>query len=129
MILLDTHIWVWWMDDPNRMPNEYQEYIAFRSAGELAVSVISCWEVAKLVELNRLQLTVPVNDWIAYALSWSVTCIPLTPEMAITSTRLPGTFHKDPADQMIVATAMELGCPLVTMDQRIRQYPHVTLAP
>lgn len=129
MILLDTHIWIWWMDDPNRMPKEYQDYLAFRQPGELAVSVMSCWEVAKLVEVDRLQLTVPVKDWVSYALSWSVTCVPLTPEMAITSTQLPGTFHKDPADQMIVATAIELGCPLVTMDQRIRQYPHVTLAP
>ena len=129
MILLDTHIWIWWMDDPDHLPHEYQEYLAFRNDGELAVSVISCWEVAKLVELNRLQLSVPVNDWISYALSWSVTCLPLTPAMAVTSTQLPGTFHKDPADQMIVATAMELGCPLVTMDQRIRQYAHVTLAP
>lgn len=129
MILLDTHIWVWWMDDPDQLPSEYQEYLAFRQHGEMAISVISCWEVAKLVEHGRLMLNVPVADWISYALSWSVTCLPLTPDIAVRSTQLPGTFHKDPADQLIVATAMELGCPLVTMDQRIKHYSHIKLAP
>jgi len=54
---------------------------------------------------------------------------PLTPEVAVESTYLPGTFHRDPADQIIVATARLLDCPLVTADSQIRSYPHVRLAP
>jgi PIN domain nuclease of toxin-antitoxin system len=70
-----------------------------------AVSAISCWEVAKLVERKRLNLNVPVNEWIAQALGPSgITLLPLEPEIAVLSTQLPGSFHKDPADQIIVAT-------------------------
>jgi PIN domain nuclease of toxin-antitoxin system len=53
----------------------------------------------------------------------------LTPQIAVDSAHLPPPFHRDPADQVIVATARVLGCPLVTLDGRIRAYPHVTLAP
>ncbi len=90
---------------------------------------ISCWEVAKLVELGRLQLTVAVEQWLTQALQPPVLLLPLTPEVAIGSTQLPGVFHRDPADQLIVATARQYNCPLVTLDRLIRAYPHVQLAP
>lgn len=129
MILLDTHIWIWWMGDPDRLPFAYREYLAFRQNGELAVSVISCWEIAQLVQVNRLLLTVPVDRWISLALEPAITCLPLSSEIAVTSTQLPGDFHKDPADRFNVATALTFKCPLVTMDQRIKNYSHVMLAP
>ncbi len=92
----------------------------------IGVSAISCWEVAKLVERNRLQLPYPLKEWFAQALNYPGVCLmELTPEIAIASTQLPGEFHRDPADQIIVATARENNCPLVTSDDKIISYPHV----
>lgn len=72
----------------------------------LDVSVISCWEIAKLVEYGRLALACPVEEWMGQALGYpGVQLIPLTPQIAIESTKLPGNFHRDPADQITVATA------------------------
>jgi PIN domain nuclease of toxin-antitoxin system len=85
--------------------------------------------VAKLVELGRLQLAIPVDQWLTQALQSPVQLLPLTVETAVGSTRLPGSFHRDPADQLIVATARHYDCALVTLDRLIRAYPHVRLAP
>jgi PIN domain nuclease of toxin-antitoxin system len=96
----------------------------------LGISAISCWEVAKLVEYGRLTLPLPVLDWLDQALAYpGMRLLELTPRIAVESTQLPGTFHRDPADQLIVATARIYTCPLVTLDGRIRAYPHVQIAP
>jgi PIN domain nuclease of toxin-antitoxin system len=93
---------------------------------EIGIGTISLWEVAKLVELGRLVLPVTLDEWFTDALAYpGVTLVDLTPQIAIESTQLPGQFHRDPADQIIVATARVLGCDLLTADQRIRGYPHV----
>ena len=128
MILLDTHTWVWWVQDDPRLPAAHKRVIAENEATGLGVSALSCWEVAKLVETGRLVLPLDTLEWILKALAYpGVVPIPLTPQIAVQSTRLPGEFHRDPADQMIVATARELGIDLVTSDQRILAYPHVRL--
>lgn len=129
MIILDTHVWVWWVDGGGQLPPDYLALIQTETANGLGVCAISCWEVAKLVELARLQLAIPVDQWLALALQPPVQLLPLTPEVAAGSTQLPGSFHRDPADQMIVATARHYDCPLVTVDRLIRAYPHVRLAP
>lgn len=127
MILLDTHVWVWWVhDDP--MPRGLRTTIEVRAREGLAVSAISCWEVAKLVERGRLHLPLDLHDWLDLALNPSgVSLIPLSPRIAGDSTRLPGDFHRDPADQIIVATARLHDFPLATCDEKIRGYPHVRL--
>lgn len=87
---------------------------------------ISCWEVAKRIEYGKMQLSRPVAQWLSLALRFpGVHLLPLTPQVAVESTQLPGTFHRDPADQMIVATARVYACPLVTSDRRILDYPHM----
>ena len=129
MIVLDTHVWVWWVDGGVQLPADCLASIHAEMANGLGVSAISCWEVAKLVELNRLQLAIPVDQWLSQALQVPVQLLPLSPEIAVGSTQLPGTFHRDPADQMIVATARWYDCPLVTLDRLIRAYPHVRLVP
>ena len=97
---------------------------------EIGVSAISCWEVAKLVECGRLVLPCPVFDWIRQALAYpGVRLIELSPRISVESTQLPGTFHRDPADQIIVATSRILNVPLVTVDHKILEYPHVRLLP
>jgi PIN domain nuclease of toxin-antitoxin system len=130
MILLDTHIWIWWTHDADCLPSEYKQLLQYHEKEGLGVSVISCWEVAKLVEYQRLTLPCPVNEWLKTALAYpNIKLLNLTPEIALESTQLPKPFHKDPADQMIVATARIYDCPLITVDGKIRDYPHVSLLP
>ena len=128
-MVIDTHIWVWWVSgDPALKPNFLAKLIAAKDIG-IGVSAISCWEVAKLVEYKKITLNLPVLDWLKLALSYpGVQLIPLTPEIIADSTSLPGTFHKDPADQLIVATARVYDQKLMTSDEKILNYPHVQLA-
>lgn len=126
MILLDTHIWIWWVDGSPRLSNAHRILLGQEEPRGLAVAAISVWEVAKLVEKGRLQLTLPVGQWIELALAYpGITLINLTPKIAVASTQLKGDFHPDPADQLIVATALALDVPLLTADARIKAYPYV----
>lgn len=123
-------MWVWWVENDPRLSSALRALLDGRQPDGLAVSVISCWEVAKLVEVGRLTLPLPVREWIDSALNLpDVRILELTPGIAVASTQLPGVFHRDPADQILVATARELGIPLVTLDERIRAYPHVATLP
>jgi PIN domain nuclease of toxin-antitoxin system len=126
VILLDTHVWVWWVHGDPRLTSEHASVLTEHEESGLGVSVISCWEVAKLAEYKRLILPCPTSEWIQQALAYpGVRLVPLTPEIAVESTELPGEFHKDPADQIIVATARLLARPLLTADEKILEYPHV----
>ena len=126
MILLDTHIWVWWVTSVDKLSARQAEAIRASESDAIGVSAISCWEVAKLVALGRLALALPLDDWVEVALQYpGVTLLPLTAQIAIASTRLPGEFHNDPADQIIVATARAHDCPLLTRDGKILRYPEV----
>lgn len=126
MILLDTHIWIWFADESNQLTKQHRQAIEQHRADGLGVSVISCWEVAKLVEYNRLKLACSIEEWIETATTLpGVQLIDLTPRIAITSTKLPGNFHRDPADQIIVATSQVYGIELLTVDERILKYEHV----
>ena len=130
MIVLDTHIWIWWVHGDPKLTQPTMDYIKSEEANGLGVNAISLWEVAKLVERGRLVLPLSVDEWLSRGLAYpGVQVLPLTPEVAIESTRLPGSFHKDPADQIIVASSRVLNCALVTMDEAIRAYPHVKTVP
>jgi PIN domain nuclease of toxin-antitoxin system len=126
MILLDTHVWVWWVHGDQRLTANQLEIIQANETDTIGVSAISCWEIAKLVERGRLELPVPLEEWFEQALGYpGIRILEMTPEISIESTRLPGEFHRDPADQIIVATARILKCSLVTSDERILDYPYV----
>jgi PIN domain nuclease of toxin-antitoxin system len=126
VILLDTHIWVWWANDSDRLSNQHKALIERHSSDGLGVSVISCWEVCKLVEKGRLKLSTGVRNWIESATTLpNVVLLPLTPQMTVESIGLPTPFHADPADQLIVATARVLGLQLLTADRRLVDYPGV----
>jgi PIN domain nuclease of toxin-antitoxin system len=130
MILLDTHVWVWWVHGDINLPANFAAEIDVHQGSGIGVSAISCWEVAKLVENGRLVLPRPVGDWLDEALAYpGVELIGLSPRIAVESTQLPSPFHRDPADQILVATARTLDVPLMTLDRRIRAYPHVRLIP
>lgn len=128
MIVLDTHVWVWWLDDPSLLPprarNAVREAAADRA---IYVSAISAWEVVLLASRDRLRFTMDAADWIARSEALPfLHFVPVDNATAIRSVRLPEPFHKDPADRMIVATAMMMGVPVVSSDDRILKYPHVS---
>jgi PIN domain nuclease of toxin-antitoxin system len=128
VIVLDTHVWIWWVHGEPRLTRAAAQRLEQEETTGIGVSAISCWEIAKLVERERLALPLPVEDWLASALGYpGVALVPISPRIAVESTQLPGTFHNDPADQLIVATARVLGCPLMTADHKISGYPHVTV--
>jgi len=127
VIILDTHIWVWWVHGDEHLNKQQTDWLQENEEPGLGVSIISCWEVAKLVEYDRLTLPCPVAEWLDQALGYpGISLVELTPRIIVDSTQLPKGFHKDPADQLIVATARILDCPLLTADARILNYPHVS---
>ncbi len=127
MILLDTVTWLWRASDPKRLSSRARRLID--ESERILVSAISVWEVAMLVAKRRIQLDRPVEQWVDIALALpGIQLASLEPAIAVRSTRLPGEFHPDPADRIIVATALENAVPILTPDERIRSYPHVQSA-
>lgn len=124
MILLDTHIWVRWIEkEAEPLPAHISS--AIDSAEKVAVSAVSCWEVAYLNRRNRLVFPLPVDEWLQAALDESgVTCMPLTREMASMAANL-ADIHRDPADRFIIATALEIGATLFTLDAVFGNYPEL----
>lgn len=128
MILLDTHIWVWWVNEPNKLKPVTLQYLDNLPPSEIFISAISCWEVAKLVQKKRIQMREPLSNWFKNAIdSNGLTVIELEREIIIDACALPGTFHNDPADQLIVASARIKGIPLLTIDSKILSYEYVQL--
>lgn len=128
MIVLDTHVLVWWVNGDESLSKKAKAAIERElEGGQIIVSAISAWEIAMLVEREKLVLSMDVGSWLAaVAEIEAVRFIPLDVEVAVKSVDLPGEFHKDPADRMIVATARKLSAPLVTKDEKILAYAHVS---
>ena len=127
MILLDTHALVWWVNEPSRLSDKGKAAIeeAMRTQ-EVYASSISSWEIALLVKHGRMQLALDIWDWIARCESLPfLTFIPVSNAIAIESVRLPDFPHQDPADRIIVATAISLGAEVVTKDEKISSYSFV----
>ncbi len=126
MILLDTHIWYWWVEQPQKLSASQTKHLQTNEPLGLGVSIISCWEIAKLVSLGRLTLGHSVDVWMRRSLAYpGIQLIGLTTDIVIEANQLPGTFHKDPADQLLVATARILGISILTADAKILAYSHV----
>lgn len=127
MILLDTHVWVWWLSGFEPLSRKARLLIETAvQKSEVCISSISAWEVAQLAARGRLHLTTDPRDWIGRSESLPfVTFVPVDNHIAVKSVQLPGTLHQDPADRIIIATAQFLGVPLVTKDARLTRYPHV----
>lgn len=123
MIVLDTYTWVWWVCAPEnlspRARGEIDHQLALRS-------VVVSWNVAMLIAKDRLRLPVDLTEWIKQCEQIpGLTFQPVTNVIALASVNLPGQFHPDPADRIIVATARVLGGALVTGDTKIRAYVHI----
>lgn len=128
MILLDTHCLLWWVnDDRDKLSADAQAALAAaRPGSEILISSITAWEIAMLVARGRLGLTMDVAAWLATVQEIEeVRFIPVDNTIAVDAVELPGVLHKDPADRIIVATARKFAVPIVTADEKIRDYPHV----
>jgi PIN domain nuclease of toxin-antitoxin system len=127
VIVLDTHTLVWWVCGAPMLSKKAKAVIKKeQDGGEIIVSSISAWEIALLVQRGRLLLTMDVHSWLATtAKIEAVRFAPVDVAIATNSVELPATFHNDPADRMIVATARKFAAPLVTKDEKIRAYAHV----
>ena len=121
--LLDTHVLLWWIADHDRLSAPQREIVG--GAGEedpLLVSGISLWEVAMLASLGRIRLDLPLRSWLEAATAPPlVQRIGISPAIAAEVAALPDTFHRDPADRILVATARVLGATLLTADRRIHE--------
>ncbi len=120
-LLLDTHILIWWLDSGGKLSKRQRKVI--RSANPenpLYISEISLWEIATLVQLGRIRLRLPLRDWLEAATAPPlVRRIGVSPAIASELTVLPTSFHRDPADRILVATARVLGATLLTQDDRV----------
>lgn len=129
MIVIDTHVLVWWANGTlNKLSKAAKTWLskAEKKDGGILVSAISAWEIAVSVGKGRLTLAMDVEDWLGHAAALpGVRFVPLDRHTAVQSVRLPEPFHQDPADRIIVATARGLNLPLLTIDEKILAYRHV----
>ena len=127
MIVLDTHAWVWYASGSAELSDRAREAIEpAAAAGTLYLSSISALEVAQLAACGRLQLRIDARDWIARAeMLPGLRIVPVDNHIAVKSVFLRPPLYNDPADRIIVATALTLGVTLITRDERLHQYPHV----
>ena len=124
MIVLDTHVLVWAMEDERRLGPDARAVIAAAGqSDDIGISAITPWEIALLVERGRLRLAQEVGAWIRAVLALpGVRLLPIEPAIATDGVRLPGAFRADPADRLIIATARQCGAPLLTADFSILSY-------
>lgn len=125
LLLLDTHVWLWFaLGDARRLAAPLCKKIeAAAHGGKLAVSAISVWEIGMLEAKGRIVLGAPCEKWVENALALpGMRLIGLEPEIAVASSRLPGDMHGDPADRMLAATARARDAMLATADERLVEY-------
>lgn len=115
------------MASPEQLSPEAERAIASSlGGGGVYVSSISCWEVAMLVKKGRLRLAIGTSEWVARSAALPfLHFVPVDHQIYLRAVDLPGPLHDDPADRVIVATALGLGMPLVTKDHRLQGYPHL----
>ncbi len=119
--VLDTHAWIWWVDrDPRLGGAALNALDSLSDEDRPRLCDISLWEVATLVERGRLSFKIPFAEWVdAAAHPRTVRLLPITSAIATEIASLPKTFHRDPADRVIVATSRVMQTPLLTKDRRI----------
>lgn len=129
-ILLDTHVWLWWLlGQPELSTNEREALDALAAAGTPpGIAAISLWEAQMLASKGRLRVDGPLAQWLPMAAApETVSIVPLDVSVIVALDALPAGFHGDPADRIIVATARSYSLPLATRDSNIRRSRAVKL--
>lgn len=123
-ILLDTHVWIWAMQGSSTLTDEFAKaFERILKGNGVLISPMSIWEIGMLVEKRRIDLDMDVMDWIDQSLDIpGIELTPITPRIAIQSSRLAGTVHGDPVDRLLISTAHEENAILVTCDEKILHY-------
>lgn len=124
-ILLDTHVWLWTQEAQERLGSTSQDMLLNKD-NTLFISSVSSLEIARLAWGGRLTLAGQLRTWVSETLqALHAETIPVTHEIAMAAYELPGEFHRDPADRMLVATAVVHDLTFMTADDRILAYPHL----
>lgn len=123
MVLLDTHIWLWWLlGDGALSDTERTELDKLAANRSIAISWVSVWETEMLERKGRIQLLPDFVSWIEFAIQPEIIhLLTADADVVLAQRRLPETFHADPADRLIAATSILSGYPLATHDRRIRE--------
>lgn len=128
VIVIDTHILLWWFSgDTNRISNTAFEALETeRRGGVVLVSSISIWEIAHLQARRRIGLASDVHAFVeVVARVDAITFVPVDNAITIIAAQLDNSFHRDPADRIIIATSLRNTASLVTADEKIRNHPGV----
>jgi len=124
-LIFDTHVWFWLATGDAtllRRP-DIEKIVAEHEGYQWCISAITPWEIGMLEAKQRIALTSDCLIWLRESIRRThIRIVPLSPEIAVESTHLPGAFHGDPADRIIVATARHMGCGLLTRDRQILEY-------
>ena len=124
-LLLDTHVALWLDsgDDALRPPTRALIDDCWRNGGTILLSAVSVWEIALLIDTRRIELDLPIEEWITrFVERPGIEALPLGHTAASRSYRLYQLEHRDPADRLLIASAIERACPLVTYDERILRF-------
>lgn len=124
MLILDTHALYWWANCTPRKLGQ-RRLNAIETADALAVSAMTCWEMAWLVKHGRIVLQLPVSDWLDRVEASGVQVIPVSRKIAECAVALP-EHHRDPVDRIIIASAVELQAQLISVDSRFPSYQELT---
>jgi len=127
VIVLDTHVWLWWLSNPEKLtPAATQRIDREVNDGQICISSISAWEIAMLVSKGRLELSIDVVDWLAVSESLPyIKFVPIDDRIAVQSVQLRDILHNDPADRIIIATAITLNTSVVSSDKKILAHSFV----
>jgi PIN domain nuclease of toxin-antitoxin system len=120
-ILLDTHVLVWFVDGHEMLGRRARELLG-RHADDLAISAMTCWETAMLCDKGRMTLSAPLADWMLAVAASGIKVVEIDATIGVRAGTLPGNIHSDPGDRMIVATARDRDCTLLTADEKILRY-------
>ena len=126
MLLMDTHVWFWSVTEPENLSEAALDIIQRTETEGRTVASVSIWEFAMMVARRRIEIKMNPEQWLDHAIhKTGLHVLELNPAIAVESCELPGAFHRDPADRIIVATARINGATLVTKDKKILNYPYV----
>ena len=124
MIVIDTHIWIWWVNQStDKLKPRWMEMI--QSSTNAFISSISLFEVSWLVHHKRIDILLPLDEWLTEATDGSgIGIVPISPKIAMTATQLP-YHHRDPQDRLIIASAIATKSHLISADSIFPQYQEI----